>query len=343
MYGVSVSLEGLAAITGGAIDEVREFLREWQNYALSYPDSERGAGDLWSVYGLLRGWLLSRLSDEERRKTHRAAGDFLREMVDKKRTSELGMKGVECLTEARAQYLDAGEYALAREATNRISVFLVRRGLYKDLESINRETLGYEEHPDPMTWLGHAYSHRGDYSAAREWYQRSLTAAGDNLPQEAAKALFGLATIDLNVGEYDAARDKFKEFLAIDEQIRGRDGEAATWHQLAIIDMKVGDYDAARDKFNKSLAIKQLIGNRADEAVTWHGLASIDLQVGDYDASRRKSEKILAIVQQIGDREGEAAMFHQLGIVAAKSGRLIGGARLVSLSFLITESIGSGM
>lgn len=343
VYSSAVSLDGLAAISGSSLDEVRSFIREWQNFALAYTDRERGGGDLWSVYGLLRGWLILRLSDDERRKTHHAAGDFLREMVDKKRTSELGMKWVECLIEARAQYLLAGEYALAREATDRISTSLVRRALYEDLESINRETLRYEEHPDPMIWIGHSKSHRGDYSPAREWFQRSLTAAvNDNLPLEAARALYGLATVDLNLGAHDAARDRFEELLAIDEQITGPDAKAATWHQLATLDLKLRDYDAARDKFNKSLAIKKQIGNREDEAVTLHGLASIDLELGNYAAARSTFETILAIVQRSGNREGEAATFFQLGFAAAKSGRPTGATRLVALSFLMTESIGSG-
>jgi len=380
VYSVAVSPEGLVAVTGVGIDEVRRLLREWQNYALIYPDTERGADDLWSVYGLLRNWLLSRMNDDERRKTHHAAGNFLCEIEEQDRASELGLSWIECLTEARAQYLDAGEYAQAREATSRISVFLVRQGLYKDLERINREALDYEEHPTPMGWIGRSYDDRGNYPLAREWYQRSLTAAGDDLLKEASDAWHGLALIDLNVGDYEAARAKFQMSLTITQQtgnragentawhnlasidlnvgdyeaartklqtvliirqqIGDRIGEAATWHELGRIDLEVGDYEAARTKFQTSLSINQQIGNRAVEAKTWHQLASIDVEVGDYKAARAKFQTSLAIKQQIGDRAGEAATFYQLGIVAARSGRLAEGTRLVALSFLILQSIG---
>ena len=53
------------------------------------------------------------------------------------------------------------------------------------------------------------------------------------------------------------------------QQIGDRAGEAATWHQLATIDLDQGDYDAAREKFLKSLEIRQQIGDRAGEAATW--------------------------------------------------------------------------
>jgi tetratricopeptide (TPR) repeat protein len=237
VYSVAVNPEGLAAVTGASVEAVRGFIREWQNYALVYPDTERGKGNLWSVYGLLRGWLLSspHLSAEERRAAHRAAGGFLREMNKQDRESELGLNWIECLTEARAQYLDAGEFASAREETNRISSFLTRQGLYKDLESINRDMLDYEKHPGPMGWIGRAYLDRGDYPESREWYQRSLTAAGDDLLKEASDAWHNLASIDLNVGDYDAACDKFQKALTMRQQVGGRAGEAATFYQIGIV------------------------------------------------------------------------------------------------------------
>jgi len=299
VYSVAVSVPGLAAVIGVGIDGVRGFLREWQNYALAYPDTERGADHLWSVYGLLRGWLLSRLSDDERRKTHHAAGDFLRELEKQNRAGELGLNWVECLTEAHTQYLDASEFALAREATNRISIFLTRQGVYKDLESINRELLNYDEHSIPMIWIGRAYLERGDYSEARQWYQQALTTAGDDLSTEASAAWSGLGTIDLNMGDYDSARDKLNKSLASDQQTGDRKGEADNCHNLAWIDWKLGDYDAAHDKY----------------------------------------QKVLTIRQQVGDRAGEAATFCQLGIVATKSGRLIEGVRLAAVGFFISQSI----
>jgi tetratricopeptide (TPR) repeat protein len=384
VYSVAVNIEGLAAVTGDSPEAVRSLLREWQNYALAYPATERGADDLWSVYGLLRGWLLSlpHLTAEERRAAHCAAGDFLSEIVKQKQAGELGMNWIECLTEARAQYLDAGEFTSAREATNLISGFLYRQGLYKDLESINRELLDYEDHPGPRHWIGRAYLERGDYSEAREWFQQSLTDAGNDLLNEASAAWNNLATIDLTVGDYDAARNKYQKSLTIKQQVGDRAGEAATWHNLATIDLTVGDYDAARNKYNASLAMwqqigdhrceaaarhqlavidlkmgnysaarnefqkvltmQQQMGDRAAEARTWHNLASIELEVGNYNAARNKFQKVLTIKQQMGDCAGEAATFYQLGIVAANSGRLVEGARLIALCFLIDQSIGHG-
>jgi hypothetical protein len=54
----------------------------------------------------------------------------------------------------------------------------------------------------------------------------------------------------------------------------------ATWHNLASIDLKVGDYPAAREKFTRALEIKQAIGDRAGEAATFFQLGALAHKTG---------------------------------------------------------------
>lgn len=345
VYGVPVNLEALAAITGETTDTLRAFTQQWQDYALAYPERERVEGtELWTIYGLLRGWLLepARLPPDERQAAHQAAGDFLRDLVQQKRAGELGLTWTDCLLEARAQYLAAGDNSEARAASDRLSGFFVRQGLYKEVVELNSELLTHEEHPGPMGWIGRASLDQAKYPEAREWYQRCLKATSENMPKEAAIAWHGLATIDVHEGSYAAAREKFQKSLEIEQQIGNHAGEAATWHGLATIDVYEGSYAAAREKFQRSLEIKQQIGNRSGEAVTLHGLATIDLRERNYNAAREKFQQAQEICCQIGDRVGEAATFFQLGMLAWKMGRLAEGVRLVALGYLIDQSIGHG-
>ena len=48
--------------------------------------------------------------------------------------------------------------------------------------------------------------------------------------------------------------------MKISQQIGDQAGEAATWHALATIDLDKGDYRAARESFEKSLEINRQIG-----------------------------------------------------------------------------------
>ena len=167
-------------------------------------------------------------------------------------------------------------------------------------------------------------------------------ACRSGITADQADALYYCGQLQLNLGDYPAARARSFQALTIFQQIGERAGEAAAWHNLATIDLDVGDYAAAREKFQTALSMRQQIGDRAGEAATWHNLASIDLNVGDYAAAREKFQTALQMRQQIGDRAGEAFTFYQLGFVGWKTGRQVEGARLVALSFLIAQSIGVG-
>ena len=68
-------------------------------------------------------------------------------------------------------------------------------------------------------------------------------------------------------------------------------GEASTWHNLASIDLNKGDYEAAREKFEKAMKIMQQIGDRAGEAATWHALASIDWRRATTKRRRKTSRR----------------------------------------------------
>jgi len=115
VYGIAVNFEGLeAVVTGESAQTLRGFAREWQDRAFAYPETERAASELGAVYGLLRGWLLARLGPEDQKVAHKVAGDFLSDLVQQDQVDELGLSWVDCLLEARSQYLQAEDYEQAR-------------------------------------------------------------------------------------------------------------------------------------------------------------------------------------------------------------------------------------
>ena len=184
------------------------------------------------------------------------------------------------------------------------------------MRHLNFELMQYQEHPSLMSWIARSYADQGDYASAQHWYQFSLSASSSLNPQEESIALHGLATIDLQKGDYAAARENYEKVMKINQQIGYRAGEAATWNQLATIDLRRGDYAAARENFEKAMKINQQIGDRAGEAATLDNLATIDLERGDHAAARENFfEKAVKIMQQIGNRSGEASTWsHFFGL-----------------------------
>lgn len=240
VYGVPVTLEALAAVTGEPADRLSSHTRGWRNYALAYPESGPDTTQLWAVYPLLRGWLLDQLDAEDRRTAHQAAGNYLSGLEKQDREDELGLTWVECLREARTRFILAGDCDGARAATDRLSGYLVRQGFYDESRRLNLELLIGQRHPSPMGWIARAYYQRGDYARARTWYQRQLRAAGQMMPQEAAAAVHGLATLALEQGDYPTARTEFERSLAIRQALGDRAGEAASFFQMGALAVRMG-------------------------------------------------------------------------------------------------------
>ncbi len=334
VFTVPVNLEGFSVVSGVGQESISSLAGEWADRAFAYRNPERPT---WTVYGLLRPWLLSKLSHEVRKKSHKAAGDFLMKIEKDDRLSEIALSRPDCLMEARSQYLQGEALDQARDITALLSEFLVRRGFYDAVRHLNFEL---QEYPSSMNWMAQAFFEQGDYASAETWYQRCLSASSVLDPKEEARALHGLASIYLKNGDYHASQVNFNKALKIRQTIRDRAGEASTLHNLAMIDLNKADYHAAREKLEKALKITQQIGDRAGEASILNGLASIDQRVGDLHSSRENFEKSLEIRQQIGDKAGEASTLNGLASIDQREGDFHAAREKLEKALKITQQIG---
>lgn len=349
VFETAVSASVLAAVAGITEERALAFAREWQDISLAYP-----VGNLWAVPSQARSFLLGLQTDEQRHKAHGDAGDFLISMAEAGRASELGLSRLDCLLEARGQYLAAGDLESARATTARISGYLERRGYYSELIKLNEQLLQQERHTGPMNWIAKAYMDQGRYVEAQKWYSQALEAgpeaiachglgtiyfrqgkydsaresfqkaadicrAGGDLAGEAA-ALHSLAAIDMEQKREAEAKEKLRRVIEIQEQIGDVQGEAATLHDMATLDLRKGSYDSARQRLLKSLDILQSAKDKLGEASALFNLASLDMEKGDSDSARDEFQKALALKRELGDRKDEAAILHNLGSIEAQVG-----------------------
>lgn len=319
VYTIPMTVEGYAAAAGVEESTMETYVRQWQDRAFVYPESnEETDVERWSVYRLLRVWLLDQIDEEKRRAAHAAAGEWLDGLREADRQEEhLGAHFLDVDAEARSRFLDAENHERAREITGRISGVLDRHAFYDEVARLNEEMLGRDQHPSSMNWLGQVYLKRGEYEEARAELERardSFRELGDRFGE--ATARHNLATIMLNQGDYEKARVEFEEVLQIRQEIGDRTGEATTRQQLATIAAKQGDYEAARAEFDEAQQTYQEIEDWRGEVRTRHNLATIAAEQGDYEKARSELEEALQIRQQIGDRSGEAKTRHNLASIA---------------------------
>ncbi|HWQ19169.1 MAG TPA: tetratricopeptide repeat protein [Methanotrichaceae archaeon] len=372
-FNVPVNLSGLEAVTGASFGALESMADEWRGIGLAF-----WRDGLLAISSDLRLWLLGQISAEERAKAHRDAGDFLRDISQQKRSGEVGLSRLEGMLEARAQYLAAGHADRAVDATNRISGFLMRMGLFGDIKRLNQEILDSFGHPRAMAWMAMACLEQGQYPEAQDLYQRCLEqASGD---QDRASAMHGLAIIDLRQGRYDLARknflgaleifqrlgddastaatlqglasidmalgenqparDRLVKVLVLQEKLEDKSGQVATLHDLISLDLRQADYPAAREKLQRSLSIFEDIGDLAGQAGVLRNMASIDLEKGDPDVARSEFQRSLEIRQKLNDKAGQAGILHNMGMIDLQSGDLQSAREKLVRSLKIYQEMG---
>ncbi len=349
VYAIGMIPAGFAAVAGISEDAAIANLCEWQDLSLSYR-----VGKLWAVPSSARFLLLAGLSPEEQQSTQKKAGDFQRDLAESGRCAELVLSRLDCLLEARGNYIAAADLEEAIAVTARISGYLERRGYHSELIRLNQELLARQPNAESMNWIAQGYADQFYYTKAVEWYTRALEAAPNALSHQGmgmaylgqrkydqakeslqkaleiflaegnrageAASLQGLASIDMVKKENAAAQEKLQKVAGILDSLGDQRGEAATLQEMARLDMIRRDYESARPRFLKSLELLRAMNDRAGEAYALFNLASLDQEKNDFALAEQEFQEALSIARELGDRRGEAANLHSLGVINSQAG-----------------------
>jgi tetratricopeptide (TPR) repeat protein len=132
--------------------------------------------------------------------------------------------------------------------------------------------------------------------AALDWYERALTAAGDNPPAR-GESLQNIASALLWEGEADRAQAMLHEALALFRAVGARLGEANTLKAIGDVQQFRKEIDAALDSYQQALALFRAVGDRLGEANTLLALAPFS------EESAEEVFKIaLSLYEDIGDQ-----------------------------------------
>jgi predicted ATPase/DNA-binding SARP family transcriptional activator len=180
----------------------------------------------------------------------------------------------------------------------------------------------------------------GDYEAARARWEEALAISHERADTEGvAGALGAIGWLDLRQGNRAAARALFEEGLALCRDAGDRAGTATALGNLGSLALDEGECDRAQELYEESLAIKRARGDRIAVAGTLHNLSNLARVRGDFDTERRLLEETLSISREIGDRPGEAGALGNLAAEACRRGDLAGATRLAEESLAISRAI----
>jgi predicted ATPase/transcriptional regulator with XRE-family HTH domain len=174
-----------------------------------------------------------------------------------------------------------------------------------------------QERAKALYRLGSFAIDRGDYPAARAWYERSLTMRRDlGDPSGIADSLDALGVVTFDEGDVRRARDLHEEALGLRRSINSPRGLALSLYNLANCTREDGDFARARRLYEESLELWQQLGDVNLRAYVSRAAGTAARHEGDIEAARRFSETSLHLFSQIGDTHGVGAAHAELGRLA---------------------------
>ncbi len=168
--------------------------------------------------------------------------------------------------------------------------------------------------------LADAHAARGEYEAARDLYQRLLTAA----PADAARArlLQSLGVAHYHLGQYAEANQNYHASLDLAEAERDIALQAKTTGGLGLVYLALGETARAEKFLLKSRDLGAALGESMELAAAEYNLAGAQRATGQYAAAIQNAEHALAIYQKFNHALMTARSLQLIGICYHSAGDL---------------------
>ena len=142
-------------------------------------------------------------------------------------------------------------------------------------------------------WEEHAH-----YAEGRRWLESALSLAGEAPAVDRLRALTGAGTMARHHTDYARAISYHDRALHLARAIGDREAEALALDNLGAQAMDLGDFDAARARFKACIAIARDIGARRLEIRALHNLAQIRRAHYDSAAAWHSLDEVLALARE---------------------------------------------
>jgi len=179
------------------------------------------------------------------------------------------------------------------------------------------------------------------YAEGSAWLAQARTGF-EELGDEAgvAQVLKILGTLSANQGDYETARTRYEESLAIRRRLEDQSGVADLFSNLGIIAQYQGDYETARALYDEGLAIRSALGNKWAIAISLNNLGYLGLHQGDYEAARGWLEDAVALQREVGSRSYLANHLNNLGNAVRAQGDYKAAYALYAEGLTINRDLG---
>lgn len=166
---------------------------------------------------------------------------------------------------------------------------------------------------------------REDVREGRRWTEAVLELPGDVSDRARAKVLMAAGDIGGNSGEFDLARTRLEEAVALYRSLSG-DGQATAselgvaLNNLGVVQAMRKEWQAARRHWEESLEIDRRLGEPWGLAVSIGNLALVVARDGDLEEARALAQEALEISLDLGAPRRIADSYHLRGAIELQHG-----------------------
>jgi diguanylate cyclase (GGDEF)-like protein len=139
-------------------------------------------------------------------------------------------------------------------------------------------------------------------------------------PAELAEAAEVAAASHLAASAYPEALALYLEGLALWKSLGVASGQTQCLNGIASVDLQIGDYAASLGRLEEALALIQAHPDDAAEAMLYTGLGKVYMRLGELSRSREFHELALTRRRRLGDEAGIATSLNSLGVVRLRTG-----------------------
>ena len=187
---------------------------------------------------------------------------------------------------------------------------------------------------------------RGHWTEGRMW----LTDALQGVPAEQStapvwaplrtKALNAIGALATAQGDYQGARARYEECLAIQRTLNDKFRIAIILIHLGSVASAQGDYHTAQKPLEESIALLRDGGDKATLAACLNNLGLVMHEQGDLARARALYEECLGLQEELGDRWIIARVLNNLGEVASDQGEYEVARSFLERSLAVSQEIG---
>ena len=186
-----------------------------------------------------------------------------------------------------------------------------------------------------LHWFWYLHGH---FREGRRWLEDALAASPEPTLAR-AKALTGSGVLGFPLGEFESARDRLDESIAVGRAVGDPGTVAYGLHFLAMGDLPHIDPATLRERTTESITLFREAGDRWGLAMSLRGLGMIALVTQQFDEADAPFAASLALAREVGDLWCLARVLHYSGEVARARGDIAAAQGLYDESLALYRDL----